>query len=74
MKPRWEKIVQKNPWIKRIHLDYDQDEKEVKKLNVNPDTLPIFIFFDKDDNELLRLNGEIKIKNLMVTINDLKDK
>ena len=64
MKPRWEEIEKENSQLKTEYLDYDRDEKKVKKLKIESSRLPVFIFFDKKDKEFLRFSGEISKKEL----------
>ena len=58
----WKQVLEEKN-IKTIELDYDMDEDEVKKYNPG-DILPVFIFFDKNNKEILRIDGE-KSKNDM---------
>ena len=49
--------------IETVSLDYDMDEELV--LSYHPgDILPVFIFFDRD-NEIGRISGEVKEKELL---------
>jgi len=68
MKPRWAEIEKELPWLKTEYLDYDEDAKKVAKLGINSDTLPTFIFFDKSNNKIETLTGEILKKVLIETI------
>lgn len=49
--------LQKNYQFEAIELDYDIDEDEVKKYSPG-DILPVFIFFNEDDQEIGRMIGE----------------
>lgn len=73
MKPRWAEIEAENPWLQTEMHDFDQDKEAVEKYSIN-DTLPTFVFLDKNDNEFLRLNGEIDKDKLIDIINKNKDK
>jgi len=73
MKPRWKEIEEKNPWLKTEYHDFDQDKDAVQKYSVN-DTLPTFVFLDKDEKEILRLNGEVDKTELLKIIEQNKDK
>lgn len=66
MKPRWKEIEAENPWLKTEYYDYDIDKKMVEKYSINK-ILPTFVFLDDQDNEFLRLSGEVK-KNKLVQI------
>ncbi len=74
MKPRWNKIEKELPWLKTQYLDYDEDNKKIMELGITSDTLPTFIFFDKDNNILETLTGEISKKNILETIKKYEKK
>jgi len=73
MKPRFQEIEKENSWLKTEYYDFDNDKEMVNKYNVDK-ILPIFIFLDNNDNEILRLNGEIEKDKLLEIINQNKDK
>ena len=73
MKPRWAEIEADNSWLQTEMHDFDQDKEFVDKYNIT-DTLPAFIFLDKDNNEFLRLTGEIEKDKLISIINENKDR
>lgn len=73
MKPRWAEIEKENPWLQTQYFDFDNDKVEVEKYNPG-DNLPVFIFLDKEGNELKRLTGEPEKEELIKIINELKDK
>jgi thiol-disulfide isomerase/thioredoxin len=73
MKPRWAEIEQENSWLKTEYHDFDEDKEAVDKYGIT-DTLPTFVFLDKDDNEFMRLSGEVEKEKLVQIINDNKDK
>ncbi len=64
MKPRWQEIEQENPWLKTEYYDFDVDKEAVEKYKINK-ILPTFIFLDNQDNEFLRLSGEIDKKKII---------
>ena len=75
MKPRWAEIEKAQPWLKTEYYDFDQDKEELKKYKAeNEDRLPIFIFLDKKGTELLRLHGEVSVKELLKIILENKNK
>jgi len=74
MRKRWEKIEKENPWLETEYLDYDQDEQKIKKHKVESDRLPVFIFIDKNNQEFLRLHGEIPKQKLKKIITENKQK
>ena len=73
MKPRWAEIEKENPWFESQYFEYDDCPEEVSKYNVGKD-IPVFIFLDKEGNELERLKGEISKKDILGTLNKYKDK
>jgi len=74
MKPRWQEIEKENPWLQNEYYDYDDNTEVMEKYGLIDATLPVFIFLDNQNNEILRLAGEIGKKELIETINEYKDK
>lgn len=72
MRPRWKEIEKENLWLNTEYYDYDEKEEIAKKWNVTS-ILPVFIFLDNNNKEVLRLNGEQSKKNLLELINKYKD-
>ena len=54
-------------------MDFDIDKEMVEKYKID-ETLPAFVFLDKDNNEFLRLNGEVEKDKLQEIINENKEK
>ena len=73
MRPMWQEIEKENPWLKNEYYDYDQDKEAVEKWNID-ETLPTFLFVDKDEKELLRLQGERSKRELLKLLLENKDK
>ena len=73
MKPRWKKIEEEHTWLETQYLDFDNDTEEVKKYLEEDENLPAFIFLDNQQNELLRLHGEIEEEKLVEVIYQYKD-
>lgn len=73
MKPRWAEIEAENNWLQTEMHDFDQDKEAVEKYNIT-DTLPAFVFLDKDENEFLRLTGEVEKDELVSIINENKER
>ncbi len=73
MKPRWTEIETENPWLQTEYHDFDNEKEIVKKYQIN-DTLPTFIFLDKENKEFLRLNGEVSKDELIKIIENNKNK
>ena len=55
MRPIWEEIEANMPNLKTEYFDADLDIEAVEKYKVK--NLPIFIFLDKNNNEISRLKG-----------------
>ncbi len=72
MRPRIKELEQEVPDIEVIYYDYDSNRDEVKRWNVK-DTLPTFIFVDKDNKEITRMMGEKSIEVFKKIINEHKD-
>ena len=72
MRPRWAEIEKEIEWLKTEYFDYDQDKENVSKWKIT-NTLPVFVFIDKNGNELTRLSGEPSKKTLIELINKYKD-
>lgn len=73
MKPRWQEIEAENPWLETVFYDFDLNKEEVEKFNIKEE-IPVFIFFDKEGNEFLRLSGEIEKEKLIEIISENKEK
>jgi thiol-disulfide isomerase/thioredoxin len=73
MKPRWKEIETENSWLKTEYYDFDQDKEMVDKYVIT-NTLPTFVFLDKNGKEFLRLSGEIVKSDLIDFINKNKDR
>lgn len=72
MKPRWEEI-EKNIKLDTKYYDYDIYEDFLQeKYNIGT-KLPVFIFLDKNDQELDRLIGEPSIKEITDKIEKYKE-
>jgi thiol-disulfide isomerase/thioredoxin len=74
MKPRWQEIEKEYPWLKTEYFEFDEAKEAVTKYNIESEKLPVFIFLDREGEEILRLNGEIAKEELVKIINENKDK
>ncbi len=72
MRPMWEEIEAAMPDLKTEYYDADLNTEEVKKYKV--ENIPVFIFLDKNDNEILRLNGVQNKENLIKTVKENIDR
>lgn len=73
MKSRWKEIEGELPSLQTQYFDFDIDKEMVEKYKID-ESLPVFIFLDKEGNEFLRLNGEIEKDELLEIINQNKDR
>lgn len=73
MKPRWAEIEKENPWLQTEMYDYDNNKEMVEKHKID-ENLPTFVFLDKDENEFLRLKGEVAKGKLVEIILENRDK
>jgi len=74
MRPRWQEIEKENPWLKTEYFDFDEKREIANKYGIVSGVLPVFVFLDKDDKEILRLSGEIEKNKLLKVIAENKDK
>jgi len=74
MRPLWQQIEKENPWLKTEYFDFDIDREKVEKYKIDSGNLPVFIFLNNNDQEILRLSGEIEKTKLIELINEHKDK
>jgi len=72
MKPRWAEIEKENSWLKTQYFDFDTEKEAVEKYKIDKN-LPVFIFLDNAENEILRLEGEIEKEKLIEIINANKN-
>lgn len=73
MRPRWQEIEKELPWLETVYFDYDEDKEAVKKWNVT-NVLPVFIFVDSHNQEIIRVTGEPSKKYLLELIEEHKEK
>ncbi|MFH0951065.1 MAG: thioredoxin family protein [bacterium] len=73
MKPVWTDLEKELPWLVTEYYDYDENQAVVDEYQVN-EKLPTFIFLDKNNQEILRLHGEVSKAELLKTITAYKDK
>ncbi|MCM1370577.1 MAG: thioredoxin domain-containing protein [Clostridium sp.] len=72
MKKTINEIKELYPDIDIIDYDYDIDTLEVEKWNVGT-IIPVMIFLDKNDNEIIRLKGEKSKKEIIKVIEEIKN-
>lgn len=75
MRPRWQEIEKENPWLNTKYFDGDKDFDEFDEMEKwQIKELPVFIFLDKNENEIERLHGEIDKEILVRKIIEHKNK
>jgi len=74
MRPRWEEIEKENPWLMTEYYDFDEDKEMVEKYKIEMGRLPVFVFLNKEGEEILRLSGEVKKDKLIEEIEKYKEK
>jgi len=74
MKPKWQEIEKELPWLKTEYYDIDESVEVAKNYNIEAGTMPTFVFLDKENNEFLRLHGEIDKEKLLKILEENKDK
>jgi thiol-disulfide isomerase/thioredoxin len=74
MRPIWKQIEVENLWLTTEYYDFDERKDIVDVYNIKSGVLPVFIFLDKDGNELLRLTGEVSRERLLQAIHEYKDR
>lgn len=74
MRSRWQEIEKELPWLKTEYYDFDKDKEVVQKYSLTSGKLPVFIFLDKKNQEILRKQGEISKEELINAIKTLKNK
>lgn len=73
MRPRWAEIEKENSWLKTEYLDFDNDKSQVEKYKIEAGKLPVFVFLNSKDEEILRISGEIDKKDIIKIINENKN-
>lgn len=72
MKPMWEEIEKEIPELAAKYYEADECPDMLKKYNIKD--VPVFIFLDKDSNELLRLQGVQNKEDLVRIVKENIDK
>ncbi len=69
MRPRWQEIEKEMPELRTEYYDFDKDKEMVEKHKIDQN-LPAFIFVDNNDQEILRLTGEVEKDKLIQVIKE----
>jgi thiol-disulfide isomerase/thioredoxin len=72
MSPRWEEIEKEYPWLETKMIQLDDEPEASKKYNMT--SIPTFIFFDKEGQEILRMSKLVEKDVLVKAILENKDK
>lgn len=73
MKPIWKSIEKETPWLQTQYFDYDDNQEDIKELNIDINRMPTFIFVDKNNVELTRKTGEVSKRELLELIEKYKE-
>ncbi|MBW6441587.1 thioredoxin family protein [Patescibacteria group bacterium] len=73
MKPIWAEIEAEMTNLETEYYDFDNDKEMIEKYHIDH-ILPVFVFLDNGDNEILRLTGEVDKDKLIDVINENIDK
>ena len=68
MRPIFKKITEEMPELVLEEYDYDMDIEMISKWEIGR-KLPVYIFVDQNNNEIIRLIGEQKKDKLIEIIN-----
>jgi thiol-disulfide isomerase/thioredoxin len=71
MKPMWEEIESEILELKTEYFDADENSEVLKQYDVKD--IPVFIFLDKDENEILRLEGAQNKEELVKIVKENLD-
>ena len=72
MKPRWEEIEKEMPELETEYFDADESKEILEKYEVK--NLPTFIFLDKNENVILKMENEVSKEDLLEIIEENKNK
>lgn len=74
MRPIWKKIEAENMALDTEYYDFDERKDIVSKYNIDKGVLPVAIFLDSNNNEILRLSGEVTRERILQAIKDFRDR
>ena len=72
MTPRWEEIEKEYPWLETEMIKLDDDPEVSNKYKMT--SIPTFIFFDREGQEILRMSKLVEKDVLVKAILENKDK
>ncbi len=73
MRPRWQQIGKEHPTLKTEYYDFDTEKEMINKYGIHSGVLPVFIFLDKHEKEIMRLSGEIEKDELLSIIKEYEN-
>lgn len=73
MRPRWKELEASNSWLETKYYEFDDSPEVIEKYDIDDDLMPVFIFLDKDGEELTRLTGEPSVSEIQQLIDQYKD-
>jgi len=74
MRPIWKKIEAENMALDTEYYDFDERKDIVSKYNIDKGILPVAIFLDSNNNEILRLSGEVTRERILQAIKEFRDR
>lgn len=72
MRPIWQKIEEEMPELETEYYDADESPDILKKYKA--DDIPVFVFLDKEGNEITRFKGMKKKEDIINIIKENLDK
>jgi thiol-disulfide isomerase/thioredoxin len=72
MRPLWKEIETELPELKTEYFDADENPEIMEKYGI--EKIPVFIFLDQAEKEILRLSGMQDKEKLLETIKEHFDK
>ena len=72
MSPRWKEIEKEHSWLETEYIGVDENPEAMNKYKVL--ALPCFIFFNREEKEILRFTKIVEKDILVKAILENKDK
>lgn len=69
MKPRWQEIEKELPGLKTQYIEYEAKHPLVIKYGIDKQ-LPVFVFLNNNEKELIRLEGEVSKQRILKAIRE----
>jgi len=68
MRPRWQEIESEMPELETEYYDADENPEKMEEWQI--EEIPVFIFVDKEGNEIIRLQGTQSKEDLTAYIKE----